>query len=82
MPHVVDTLLLSTGIYLAWAAGFSPVSSNWLLFKLMALLVYIVMGYLAMKKSGLLQWSTYLLATSAVLFILMAATTKQPWPWS
>ncbi len=82
MPHVIDTLLLITGIALAWAAGFTLFNSNWLLVKLLALLVYIIMGYLAMKKTASLQWFAYLIATAAVCYMLIIATTKQPWPVS
>ncbi len=82
LPHVIDTLLLTSGIGLAWVAGFSPSNSDWLLIKLLALLFYIVMGSLAMKKTGTLQWTAYLLATVAVLYMLLVATSKQSWPFS
>ena len=82
MPHVIDTLLLVTGIGLAWAAGFTLFNSDWLLVKLLALLVYIIMGYLAMKKTASTQWFAYLIATAAVCYMLIIATTKQPWPVS
>jgi len=82
IPHVIDTLLLTTGIGLAWTAGFSPGNSDWLLFKLLALLIYIVMGYLAMKKTAMMQWSAYLIASISVLYMLLVATSKQPCPFS
>ena len=80
LPHVIDTLLLSTGIWLAWLLALSPWEVDWLGFKLLALLCYIIMGTLAMKKTTALQWMSYLLATLAVLYMLWVATHKLAWP--
>lgn len=79
-PHLIDTLLFISGISLALMAGFSPLNSPWLLYKLLALMVYIVFGMLAMKKTGALQWAAYLIATFAVVYMIFAATQKLPWP--
>lgn len=80
MPHLIDTLLFASGISLAVMAGFSPQNSAWLLFKLIALLAYIIFGMLAMKKSGTTQWLGYIVATTAVIYMIFAATQKIPWP--
>ncbi|MEZ5470165.1 MAG: SirB2 family protein [Marinicella sp.] len=80
-PHVIDTLLFTSGIGLALMTGFSPGNSPWLLYKLMALLFYIVFGVLAMKKSGIMQWLGYLMATTAVAYIIFTATQKSAWPF-
>ncbi len=80
MPHVLDTLLLVSGISLAWLAGFTPFNSMWLLTKLLALVIYIVAGTWAMKADGRRQWSAYIVATLAVIYMLAVATQKQPWP--
>ncbi len=79
-PHVIDTLLFSSGIALALMVGFSPLNSPWLLYKLLALLAYILFGMLAMKRTGTLQWLGYVMATLAVIYIIYAATQKVPWP--
>lgn len=80
MPHLIDTLLFASGITLALMAGFSPTNSPWFLYKLLALLVYIVFGMFAMKKTGRLQWAAYLIATIAVVYMIFAAIQKVPWP--
>ena len=80
MPHVIDTLLLVSGISLAVWAGFSPMQFDWLWYKLLALLLYILMGTLAMKKSGSIQWMGYLLATAAVVYMILAARQKTALP--
>ncbi len=80
-PHVIDTLLLISGVALAVMAGFSPLNSGWLLAKLLALVIYILAGTWAMKASGQRQWNAYLLATVAVIYMLLVATHKLAWPW-
>ncbi len=79
MPHIVDTLLLVLGVTLAVMAGFTPLNSPWLLFKLLALLAYICFGMFAMKKSGPWQWINYCMATIAIGYMLFSATYKTPW---
>ena len=80
LPHAIDTLLLASGVWLAWMLALNPLKVDWLGFKLAALLAYIMLGSLAMKKTSTTQWSSYLLATLAVLFMLWAATSKLTWP--
>jgi uncharacterized membrane protein SirB2 len=50
VPHVVDTVLLASAILLAMQAGVAPWSVGWLGFKVIALLVYIVLGAIALKR--------------------------------
>ena len=78
-PHVIDTLLLLSGVALAVLAGFSPNNSPWLMAKLIALLAYIIFGMLAMKKSGSIQWGGYFIATLAVFYMISVATYKVIW---
>ena len=80
LPHLTDTLLLTTGVWLAWLLALNPLQVDWLGIKLLALVVYILMGTLAMKKTATAQWTGYLLATLAVLYMLWAATHKLVWP--
>ena len=79
-PHVIDTLLLISGVSLAVMAGFNPANSPWLMAKLMALLVYIAFGLMAMKNSGTIQWTGYLVATCAVIYMAVLALYKELWP--
>ena len=52
----------------------------WLLVKLLALVVYILAGTWAMKANQQKQWTAYVVATVAVIYMLAVATQKQPWP--
>ena len=49
-PHTVDTLLLVSAIALAWQFGISPLAHPWLAAKIVALLLYIVIGTVALKR--------------------------------
>ena len=49
-PHVNDTLLLTSGFGLAVMLGQYPCVNGWLTAKLVALIVYIVLGTVALKR--------------------------------
>ncbi len=51
VPHIVDTLLLASGIALAWLYGLSPLEAPWLLTKLILIVVYILLGIAAMRAA-------------------------------
>ena len=46
-PHVVDSVLLASALAMAWQIGTVP---GWLAAKILALLVYIVLGSIAIKR--------------------------------
>ena len=78
IPHSNDTLLLLTGISLAAMAGFNPLVHTWLLAKIIALLFYIGFGMVALKSSGIKSVLSYILATLAVVFMVLTALNKVP----
>ena len=53
LPHLVDTLLLTSGVLLAWHSHQYPfVNSHWLTAKMLALAAYIGFGMLALKHGS------------------------------
>ena len=50
VPHVVDTLLLSSAIGLTVISSQYPFAQSWLTAKLLALIVYILCGVLALRR--------------------------------
>lgn len=50
-PHLVDTLLLTSAIALAWAEQLNPLQHFWLFGKILALINYIICGAIALKYS-------------------------------
>lgn len=83
MPHVVDTGLLAAAITLAVWAGFSPFSQPWLAAKIVALIAYIVLGTLGLKRlqGSPLRGPVLLLALAMPLYIIAVAKTKMVWPF-
>lgn len=83
LPHVVDTLLLASGVALVWRLGAWP---HWLLPKLMGLLAYVALGAVAMRSPrGPRRVVAGLAALAVVAWMASVAITKQPWgalaPW-
>ena len=78
-PHVIDTMLLITGVSLAQMAGFVPWDHSWLGVKLLALVLYIILGSIALKSKGAVSVWSFLFATLTVSYMIMVAVTKNPW---
>ena len=49
-PHVVDTLFLLSGIFMLVIAAMNPFTQPWLLAKFVALIAYIVLGTIAIRR--------------------------------
>lgn len=77
-PHINDTLLLITGISLAYMASINPMEHSWLMAKIIALFVYIVLGMIALKSDGIKSIISYVLATATFAFIVITAIKKVP----
>ena len=50
VPHVVDTLLLASALILMAWSGQYPLAQNWLTAKLIALIAWIGLGTIALKR--------------------------------
>jgi uncharacterized membrane protein SirB2 len=82
-PHVVDTLLLASAIMLAWQLGVSPLTAPWLAAKIAALLLYIVIGSIALKrgKTKRIRLGAWLTAQLIFIYIVSVAVTHDVTPW-
>ena len=78
-PHVVDTVLLTSAIALAWLTGQYPFAQAWLTAKVVALLAYIVLGAMALRRGPTLRVRAiaFVLALCTVLYIVCVAITRQ-----
>jgi uncharacterized membrane protein SirB2 len=81
LPHVIDTLLLGTaiGMLLIWRV--SPLQVDWLYAKVIALLVYIGLGMVALRfgRSRKIRVRAWFLALLTVAYIVSVAYSKNPW---
>jgi uncharacterized membrane protein SirB2 len=80
LPHVVDTVLLVSAIALAWSIRLSPLQAPWLLAKIVALVVYVVLGSIALKPGRPLVVRTiaWIAALMTFGYIVSVALAKDP----
>jgi len=80
LPHLVDTVLLASAIGLAVTLRQYPFVAPWVTVKVILLVVYIVLGSLALKRGRTrAQRSVYfVLAVATFLFIVSVARAHHP----
>ncbi|PJX23104.1 regulator SirB [Advenella sp. S44] len=78
-PHVIDTLLVACGLYLVFFIGMQP----FVVAKLIGLVLYIVLGTMAIKRAPTArQRAVYaVLAVLTFAYIMGAAIRHSPWSW-
>ncbi|MAT64327.1 MAG: regulator SirB [Gammaproteobacteria bacterium] len=83
LPHINDTLLLVSGIALAVLSRQYPLAQDWLTAKLIALVVYILLGMLALKPrfAKPVRLGFGALALLVFAYIVSVALARQAWPW-
>jgi uncharacterized membrane protein SirB2 len=79
VPHVVDTVLLASALWLAWQIG-ADGPRGWLAAKIVALLVYIALGTIALKRGRTrsLRIAAFVAAVATFGYIVSVALTKSP----
>lgn len=82
-PHIVDTLLLAAGIYLAVASAQYPLAQSWLTAKVVGLVVYIGLGLYVMRfaQNQAQRVIGYVLALATFGYIMAVAFSRSPWPF-
>ena len=83
VPHVNDTVLLGAGVWLAILLRQVPGVSGWLTAKLIALIIYIGLGTIALKRGRTATQRTvaWFAALAVFAYIVAVALTKNPMPW-
>lgn len=79
-PHIVDTVLLASALWLAWAIGQVPFVHGWVTAKVFALLAYIVLGSLALRhgRTRAVRAAAFVAALAAAGYIISVALTRDP----
>ena len=79
VPHVVDTLLLTTALIMVFWSGQYPFVQSWLTAKLLALIAYIGLGTIALKrgKTKTVRTSALLAALAVFAYIVAVALSRQ-----
>lgn len=83
VPHVIDTVLLVSAIALAMTIRQYPFAAGWLTAKVLGLVVYIVLGTIALKrgKSMRVRVSAWIAAQLVFFYIAAVAIRHNPAPF-
>ena len=81
-PHIVDTVLLVSAVTLAVTLGYKPSENPWIIAKLVALVVYIVLGLFALRlgKTRGVRITAFFVALVVFAYLVGVALTKSPMP--
>ena len=79
-PHVVDSLLLASALWLSWLLQQYPFVDAWLTAKVLGLLAYIVLGSIALRhgRTRAARASAYAGALLAAGYIVVVALARDP----
>ena len=77
VPHLIDTVLLASAIGLTLILQQYPFVDGWLTAKVLALIVYIILGSIALKRGPTkpVRAAAWVAARPSRI-----ATSKRPWP--
>jgi uncharacterized membrane protein SirB2 len=80
LPHIVDTVLLASALFLAWTLRLNPVHAPWLMAKIVGLVVYIGLGMVALKptRPAPVRAAAWVAALATFGWIVSVAITKDP----
>ncbi len=80
VPHVIDTILLTSAITLAVKIQQSPFVDAWLTAKVIGILIYIGLGMVAMRfgKTRRIRICAWIAALCVFVYIVLVALTKSP----
>ena len=83
VPHVIDTLLLVSALTLAFTIRQYPFMDAWLTAKIIGLLLYVGLGFVALRDgmSKTLRFFAWVAAQAAFIYIVLVAISHNPLPW-
>lgn len=82
-PHIIDTLFLLSGIALVWRMGINVLEQPWLLAKFAGLVIYILLGTIAIKRGATLRIRSMAFVAALAMFAYIAgvAMSKSALSW-
>jgi uncharacterized membrane protein SirB2 len=82
-PHVVDTLLLASAVGLAVLLRLNPLVQPWLAAKIVALVIYIALGTIALRRgrTRATRVAAWIAAQVVFMYIVAVALSRSPTPW-
>ena len=83
VPHFVDTALLASALMLAYTIDQYPFLDGWLTAKFFGLVLYILLGTIALKygKTKTVRGSAWFAAQAVFFYIVLVAKQHNPLPF-
>lgn len=80
LPHVIDTVLLTTALMLTTVIRQYPFSTGWLTIKVVLLVAYVVLGNIALHRgrTRAVRAAAFAAALATIGFLVSVARTHHP----
>ncbi len=82
-PHIVDTLFLLSGIFMLVVAGMNPFGQPWLIAKFVALIAYILLGMVAIRRGPTknIRAVAFVSAIAVFGYVIGVGMARSPASW-
>ena len=82
-PHIIDTLFLATGIGMLVTISLNPFSQPWLMAKFAGLMLYVLLGTVAIKRgsSRVVRIAAFIAALATFAYIVCVGLTRSTLSW-
>ena len=83
LPHIVDTVFLLSGIAMLVMVSLNPFTEDWLLAKFAGLILYVLLGSVAIRRGPTVRMRGVALvaAVAAFAYVVGVALSKSPASW-
>ena len=80
LPHIIDTVLLASALLMVYMSAQYPFVESWLTVKVFALIAYIILGTIALKrgKTRRQRIVAWLLSILVFAYIVLVALSRSP----
>ena len=80
LPHIIDTCLLASALAMVYLSAQYPFVQSWLTVKVFALIAYIVLGTIALKRGKTRQQRiiAWVLSLLVFVYIVLVAFSRTP----
>lgn len=83
LPHIIDTVFLGSGFWLAFVVNFGLFSNPWLTMKVLLLMFYLLFVGITLSRGSTMLTRTvsFFLAILTYVYIVGVAINKSPLGW-
>jgi uncharacterized membrane protein SirB2 len=83
-PHIIDTILLASGLVMLFQLQYYPNQYNWMAIKLIMVVVYILLGIVTLRFAAnkTQTFAAFIAALLCYTYIIFIAINKSAWPFA